>query len=90
MMYCSLTQHIMQKTPVRVLHRRSPLAREKIIHWLAAIRFMKNSLTRLYICPEYLMRSARLLCFDFRMRLERICGHSQYFLLHLCTQVILP
>ncbi|XP_048331172.1 uncharacterized protein LOC107422452 isoform X2 [Ziziphus jujuba] len=45
--------HIMQKTPVRVLHRRSPLAREKIIHW---------------------------------MRLERICGHSQYFLLHLCTQ----
>ncbi|KAF3446860.1 hypothetical protein FNV43_RR12040 [Rhamnella rubrinervis] len=44
---------IMQKTPVRVLHRRSPLEREKIIHW---------------------------------MRMERISGHSQYFLLHLCTQ----
>lgn len=26
-------QLILQKTPVRVLHRRSPLGREKIIHW---------------------------------------------------------
>ncbi|KAJ8437430.1 hypothetical protein Cgig2_031951 [Carnegiea gigantea] len=25
---------ILQKTPVRVLHRRSPLEREKIIHWM--------------------------------------------------------
>ncbi|KAL2503893.1 Pseudouridine synthase family protein [Abeliophyllum distichum] len=44
---------ILQKTPVRVLHRRSPLEREKIIHW---------------------------------MKIERIAGSSQYFLLHLCTQ----
>ncbi|XP_021802582.1 putative tRNA pseudouridine synthase Pus10 isoform X1 [Prunus avium] len=45
--------HILQRTPIRVLHRRSPLEREKIIHW---------------------------------MRIERIVGSSQYFLLHLCTQ----
>ncbi|XP_073145645.1 uncharacterized protein [Henckelia pumila] len=44
---------IQQRTPVRVLHRRSPLEREKIIHW---------------------------------MKIERIAGQSQYFLLHLCTQ----
>lgn len=25
---------VMQKTPIRVLHRRSPLEREKIIHWM--------------------------------------------------------
>ncbi|CAN6582421.1 unnamed protein product [Malus baccata var. baccata] len=45
--------HIQQRTPIRVLHRRSPLEREKIIHW---------------------------------MRIEKIVGSSQYFLLHLCTQ----
>ncbi|KAF6172550.1 hypothetical protein GIB67_007063 [Kingdonia uniflora] len=45
--------HIMQRTPVRVLHRRSPLEREKIIHW---------------------------------MKVERVVGRSQYFMLHLCTQ----
>ncbi|KAF3970298.1 hypothetical protein CMV_005996 [Castanea mollissima] len=44
---------ILQGTPIRVLHRRSPLQREKIIHW---------------------------------MKIERIGGSSQYFLLHLCTQ----
>ncbi|CAK9178359.1 unnamed protein product [Ilex paraguariensis] len=44
---------ILQRTPIRVLHRRSPLAREKIIYW---------------------------------MKIERIAGSSQYFLLHLCTQ----
>ncbi|KAI4317004.1 hypothetical protein L6164_024918 [Bauhinia variegata] len=44
---------ILQRTPIRVLHRRSPLDREKIIHW---------------------------------MKIERIAGSSQYFLLHLCTQ----
>ncbi|KAE8736177.1 pentatricopeptide repeat-containing protein [Hibiscus syriacus] len=44
---------ILQKTPIRVLHRRSPLERQKIIHW---------------------------------MKIERIAGSSQYFLLHLCTQ----
>ncbi|CAH9087016.1 unnamed protein product [Cuscuta europaea] len=44
---------IIQKTPIRVLHRRSPLERERIIHW---------------------------------MKLERVLGSSQYFLLHLCTQ----
>ncbi|XP_004292924.1 PREDICTED: putative tRNA pseudouridine synthase Pus10 [Fragaria vesca subsp. vesca] len=45
--------HILQRTPIRVLHRRSPLERKRIIHW---------------------------------MRIERIVGSSQYFLLHLCTQ----
>ncbi|KAK3038877.1 hypothetical protein RJ639_028599 [Escallonia herrerae] len=45
---------ILQRTPIRVLHRRSPLEREKIIHW---------------------------------MKVERVAGSSQYFLLHLCTQV---
>ncbi|KAK9129336.1 hypothetical protein Sjap_009823 [Stephania japonica] len=44
---------ILQKTPIRVLHRRSPLVREKIIHW---------------------------------MKVEKLVGNSQYFLLHLCTQ----
>ncbi|KAL7128233.1 hypothetical protein ABFS83_14G302400 [Erythranthe nasuta] len=44
---------ILQKTPVRVLHRRSPLGREKTIHW---------------------------------MKVERVAGSSQYFMLHLCTQ----
>ncbi|KAL5706279.1 tRNA pseudouridine(55) synthase [Ranunculus cassubicifolius] len=51
---CSLEDmKILQRTPVRVLHRRSPLDREKVIHW---------------------------------MKVERIIGSSQYFLLHLCTQ----
>ncbi|KAJ8762204.1 hypothetical protein K2173_007360 [Erythroxylum novogranatense] len=45
--------HVLQRTPIRVLHRRSPLDRPKIIHW---------------------------------MKIERIAGSSQYFLLHLCTQ----
>ncbi|KAL8459209.1 hypothetical protein ACS0TY_036618 [Phlomoides rotata] len=44
---------ILQKTPIRVLHRRSPLEREKTIHWI---------------------------------KIERIAGKPQYFLLHLCTQ----
>ncbi|CAI0435429.1 unnamed protein product [Linum tenue] len=44
---------VLQRTPIRVLHRRSPLEREKIIHW---------------------------------MKVERVAGSSQYFLLHLCTQ----
>ncbi|XP_071922767.1 uncharacterized protein [Coffea arabica] len=44
---------ILQKTPIRVLHRRSPLEREKVIHW---------------------------------MKVEKIAGSCQYFLLHLCTQ----
>ncbi|MCO5571241.1 hypothetical protein L7F22_024977 [Adiantum nelumboides] len=44
---------IQQKTPVRVLHRRSPLVRPRIIHWL---------------------------------KLERITGVEQYYLLHLCSQ----
>ncbi|WJX20948.1 tRNA pseudouridine(55) synthase [Trifolium repens] len=25
---------VLQRTPIRVLHRRSPLEREKIIHWM--------------------------------------------------------
>ncbi|XP_023741450.1 uncharacterized protein LOC111889534 [Lactuca sativa] len=44
---------VLQRTPVRVLHRRSPLDREKTIHW---------------------------------MKIEKIAGSCQYFLLHLCTQ----
>ncbi|KAE8715579.1 putative tRNA pseudouridine synthase Pus10-like isoform X2 [Hibiscus syriacus] len=44
---------ILQKTPIRVLHHRSPLERQKIIHW---------------------------------MKIERISGSPQYFLLHLSTQ----
>ncbi|KAM6583259.1 hypothetical protein CsatB_010261 [Cannabis sativa] len=51
---CSFKElKVMQKTPIRVLHRRSPLEREKIIHW---------------------------------MKMEKVVGSSQYFLLHLCTQ----
>jgi tRNA pseudouridine synthase 10 len=34
---CLKELKILQKTPVRVLHRRSPLDREKIIHWLVII-----------------------------------------------------
>nr|POE58056.1 putative trna pseudouridine synthase pus10 [Quercus suber] len=52
---------ILQGTPIRVLHRRSPLQREKIIHWLESYQYV-------------------------RMKIERISGSSQYFLLHLCTQ----
>ncbi|ONK72828.1 uncharacterized protein A4U43_C04F23650 [Asparagus officinalis] len=44
---------ILQRTPIRVLHRRSPLERKRIIHW---------------------------------MRVEKIAGSCQYFLLHLCAQ----
>ncbi|PKU83749.1 putative tRNA pseudouridine synthase Pus10 [Dendrobium catenatum] len=44
---------ISQSTPIRVLHRRSPLERKRIIHW---------------------------------MKIEKIVGSSQFFLLHLCTQ----
>ncbi|KAG8065752.1 hypothetical protein GUJ93_ZPchr0004g40024 [Zizania palustris] len=45
---------IVQKTPIRVLHRRSPLERKRIIHW---------------------------------MEIEKIADGSNYYLLHLCTQV---
>ncbi|KAJ4832908.1 hypothetical protein Tsubulata_026922 [Turnera subulata] len=51
--YSSFFQQVSQRTPIRVLHRRSPLDREKIIHW---------------------------------MKIEKVEGSSQYFLLHLCTQ----
>ncbi|PKI56315.1 hypothetical protein CRG98_023334 [Punica granatum] len=44
---------VLQRTPIRVLHRRSPLEREKVIHW---------------------------------MKIDKIAGSSQYFILHLCTQ----
>ncbi|KAJ4746645.1 tRNA pseudouridine synthase Pus10 [Rhynchospora pubera] len=54
---CNLTSlkdmEISQKTPIRVLHRRSPLERSKVIHW---------------------------------MKIEKVEGTTQYFLLHLCTQ----
>lgn len=44
---------ISQGTPIRVLHRRSPLERKRVIHW---------------------------------MKIEKIVGSDQFFLLHLCTQ----
>ncbi|KAK8916078.1 hypothetical protein KSP39_PZI022697 [Platanthera zijinensis] len=44
---------ISQGTPIRVLHRRSPMERKRVIHW---------------------------------MKIEKIAGSNQFFLLHLCTQ----
>lgn len=35
-----LVQKILQRTPIRVLHRRSPLEREKIIHWLETFQLV--------------------------------------------------
>ena len=35
-----LLQQILQRTPIRVLHRRSPLDREKIIHWYGHLYFV--------------------------------------------------
>lgn len=42
-----LMQKILQRTPIRVLHRRSPLEREKIIHWLASFQYLFS--TNMYI-----------------------------------------
>lgn len=41
-----------------------------------------------FIILDYIDRCPEHLNVSFRMRMERISGHSQYFLLHLCTQVI--
>lgn len=32
-LFSCFVQKVLQRTPIRVLHRRSPLEREKIIHW---------------------------------------------------------
>ena len=73
-------QPILQNKPIRVLRRRSPLEREKIIHWYE--RFHISSTMQVITFLQSNLFS------DIRMRIERIAGSSQYFLLHLCTQVL--
>ncbi|GFS36016.1 pseudouridine synthase family protein [Actinidia rufa] len=44
---------ILQKTPIRVLHRRSPLEREKIIHWMRIERIAGSSqYCLLHLCTQ--------------------------------------
>lgn len=44
---------IMQRTPIRVLHRRSPLEREKIIHWMTVERIAGNcQYFLLHLCTQ--------------------------------------
>lgn len=44
---------ILQRTPVRVLHRRSPLEREKIIHWMKIERIAASSqYFLLHLCTQ--------------------------------------
>ncbi|KAJ8540843.1 hypothetical protein K7X08_001659 [Anisodus acutangulus] len=44
---------IAQKTPIRVLHRRSPLEREKIIHWMKVERISGSSqYLLLHLCTQ--------------------------------------
>ncbi|KAG8632262.1 hypothetical protein MANES_18G007801v8 [Manihot esculenta] len=44
---------ILQKTPVRVLHRRSPLEREKIIHWMKIETIAESSqYFLLHLCTQ--------------------------------------
>lgn len=44
---------LLQKTPVRVLHRRSPLEREKIIHWMKIERIASSSqYFLLHLCTQ--------------------------------------
>ncbi|RRT82016.1 hypothetical protein B296_00009327, partial [Ensete ventricosum] len=62
---------IVQRTPIRVLHRRSQLERKRTIHWYEKLR---TPMQYFYVC-----------CIGWMM-IERISGSSQYFLLHLCTQ----
>ncbi|KVI07715.1 Pseudouridine synthase, catalytic domain-containing protein [Cynara cardunculus var. scolymus] len=44
---------VLQRTPVRVLHRRSPLEREKIIHWMKIEEIAGNSqYFLLHLCTQ--------------------------------------
>nr|ADN34134.1 hypothetical protein [Cucumis melo subsp. melo] len=44
---------ILQRTPIRVLHRRSPLEREKIIHWMKIEKVAKSSqYYLLHLCTQ--------------------------------------
>ncbi|XP_055834493.1 uncharacterized protein LOC129903040 [Solanum dulcamara] len=44
---------VTQKTPIRVLHRRSPLEREKIIHWMQVERISGSSqYLLLHLCTQ--------------------------------------
>ncbi|WOG97739.1 hypothetical protein DCAR_0417080 [Daucus carota subsp. sativus] len=44
---------LLQKTPVRVLHRRSPLEREKIIHWMKIEKIAASSqYFLLHLCTQ--------------------------------------
>ncbi|KAF2310169.1 hypothetical protein GH714_007022 [Hevea brasiliensis] len=44
---------ILQKTPIRVLHRRSPLEREKIIHWMKIETIAESSqYFLLHLCTQ--------------------------------------
>ncbi|KAL3340759.1 hypothetical protein AABB24_029071 [Solanum stoloniferum] len=44
---------VAQKTPIRVLHRRSPLEREKIIHWMQVERVSGSSqYLLLHLCTQ--------------------------------------
>lgn len=44
---------VAQKTPIRVLHRRSPLEREKIIHWMQVERISGSSqYLLLHLCTQ--------------------------------------
>ncbi|CAN8312700.1 unnamed protein product [Cochlearia groenlandica] len=44
---------ILQKTPVRVLHRRSPLVRERTIHWMKVEKIKGNShYFLLHLCTQ--------------------------------------
>uniref|UniRef100_A0A9I9DDZ4 tRNA pseudouridine(55) synthase n=1 Tax=Cucumis melo TaxID=3656 RepID=A0A9I9DDZ4_CUCME len=46
-------QKILQRTPIRVLHRRSPLEREKIIHWMKIEKVAKSSqYYLLHLCTQ--------------------------------------
>lgn len=51
---CALKEmKISQKTPIRVLHRRSPLEREKIIHWMKIERLAESSqYFLLHLCTQ--------------------------------------
>ncbi|OMO75514.1 hypothetical protein COLO4_26054 [Corchorus olitorius] len=44
---------ILQRTPIRVLHRRSPLEREKIIHWMKIEKIARSSqYFLLHLCTQ--------------------------------------
>ncbi|MBA0866039.1 hypothetical protein Goshw_017403 [Gossypium schwendimanii] len=54
---CSISllndMQILQKTPIRVLHRRSPLERKKIIHWMKIERIAESSqYFLLHLCTQ--------------------------------------